>query len=188
MIRSGAIAYELCRPLDLYNLWFARAAATRTAPTMLRAAPMVAVAMFGLPLIGLDEWRLQTPRLENALAFSVAMVCALLLSCALTTLMNISLMWTVGGDGVTIILTTLVALGAGLIIPLPLFPDWAQPLLMVLPFAGLMDLPYRIYLGAIPLFGIPAVFLHQILWTVGLVFLGRRLLARGMRRVVVQGG
>ena len=33
MIRSGAVAYELCRPIDLYGLWFARALAQRTAPT-----------------------------------------------------------------------------------------------------------------------------------------------------------
>src|SRR5262245_51723444 len=32
MVRSGAVAYELCRPVDLYALWYARALAMRTAP------------------------------------------------------------------------------------------------------------------------------------------------------------
>ena len=27
MMRTGAVAYELCRPLDLYGLWYARALA-----------------------------------------------------------------------------------------------------------------------------------------------------------------
>ena len=36
MIRSGTVAYELARPLDLYTFWFCRDIARRTAPTLLR--------------------------------------------------------------------------------------------------------------------------------------------------------
>jgi ABC-2 type transport system permease protein len=188
MVRSGAVAYELCRPIDLYNLWFARAMAWRTAPTILRAMPMAILAMFVLPLIGLDEWRLHPPTLAGGMAFAGAMVCTLLLSCALTTLTNITLMWTVSADGTVVMLTALVTLFSGMVIPLPLFPDWAQPALMAMPFAGLVDLPYRVYVGNIAPGDIPAVILRQLLWTAALVIFGRWLLARGLRRVVVQGG
>jgi viologen exporter family transport system permease protein len=188
MVRSGAVAYELARPLDLYNLWFVRALAWRTAPTILRAVPMVIVATLGLPLVGLEEWRLAPPDLANGLAFVLAMICTLLLSCALTTLVNVTMLWTISVDGAVIVLTVLVTLLSGMLIPLPLFPDWAQPVLMALPFAGLVDLPYRIYVGDIALGGVPAVLLHQLAWTAALVLLGRKLLAVGMRRVVVQGG
>jgi ABC-2 type transport system permease protein len=188
MVRSGAVAYELCRPIDLYNLWFARAMAWRTAPTVLRAAPMALIAIFVLPLIGLGAWRLHPPTLAGGLAFACAMLCALLLSCAFSVLVNISLMWTVSADGVVVMLTAMVSLLSGMIIPLPLFPDWAQPLLRALPFAGLVDLPYRVYLGNIAPSGIPGVMLRQLLWTLAIVLLGRWLLARGMRRIVVQGG
>ena len=69
-----------------------------------------------------------------------------------------------------------------------MFPDWMQQLIAVLPFRGLMDTPSRIYLGVIS--GLPAVLaiLHQIVWIVALVLLGRLVLARGLRRLVVQGG
>jgi ABC-2 type transport system permease protein len=188
MVRSGAVAYELCRPLDLYTLWYMRAMAQRTAPTILRAAPMAILAMFVLPLIGLEEWRLKPPEFADALAFLAALACTLLLACALTTIMNISLMWTVSADGSVALLTMLVMTFSGMIIPLPLFPDWAQPILMALPFAGLVDLPFRIYVGNIEPNAVPAVLLHQVLWTTILVVCGRRLLSRAMRRVVVQGG
>ena len=122
------------------------------------------------------------------MAFAVAIVCTLLLSCALTTLMNITLLWTVSADGATVMLTVLVTLFSGMVIPLPLFPDWAQPVLMALPFAGLVDLPYRIYSRNIPTSELPRVLAHQIFWTATLVFIGRWLLVRGMRRIVVQGG
>ena len=188
MLRSGAVAYELARPVDLYNLWFARALAWRTAPTILRAVPMAIVAMLVLPLLGLEEWRLAPPGLANGLAFVLAIGCTLLLSCALSTLVNITMLWTLSADGAVLILTVLVTLLSGMLIPLPLFPDWAQPVLMALPFAGLVDLPYRVYVGDIGLGGVPGVLLHQLAWTAALVLLGRRLLAAGLRRVVVQGG
>ena len=73
-------------------------------------------------------------------------------------------------------------------VPLPLFPDWAQPFLNALPFRALADIPYRIYTGHIP----PAEALPAIasgaLWAVALVWIGRLLLARGQRVLVVQGG
>jgi ABC-2 type transport system permease protein len=115
MVRSGAVAYELCRPVDLYNLWFMKAMAWRTAPTILRAAPMTILAMFVLPLIGLDEWRLQAPAFANGAAFVAAVACTLLLSCALTTLLNITLLWTVSGEGAAVMLTALTTLSSGMV-------------------------------------------------------------------------
>jgi ABC-2 type transport system permease protein len=188
MVRSGAVAYELCRPIDLYNLWFMRAMAWRTAPTVLRVVPMTLLAMFGLPLIGLGAWRLHPPTPAGGAAFAGAMICAVLLSSAITTLLNIILIWTISANGPVVMLIALVTLFSGMVIPLPLFPDWSQPILMALPFAGLVDLPYRIYVGKIAPGGVPDVMLRQLLWTAALVLLGRWLLKRGMRRVVVQGG
>jgi ABC-2 type transport system permease protein len=189
MVRSGAVAYELCRPIDLYGLWYARAVAQRTAPTILRAVPMVVVASIGLPLIGLAEWRLGPPAsLAAGAGFAVALGCALALGCAITTLVNVVLLWAIENDGILIILSAAVSLFSGILIPLPMFPDWAQPVLRWLPFAGIVDLPFRIYSGHIAADGLVLVLARQIGWTVALVALGRWLLGRGMRRVVVQGG
>ncbi len=189
MVRSGAVAYELCRPIDLYSLWYARALAWRTAPTILRAVPMAVVAAVLLPLIGLGEWRLAAPpSIAAAIAFGATLVCALLLGCALTTIINISLLWTISGDGAVILLTTLVTFLSGMIVPLPLFPEWAQPIVQTLPFAGLVDLPFRVFTGHISPAATTSVLLHQVLWTIALVLLGRWLLSHGIRRVVVQGG
>jgi ABC-2 type transport system permease protein len=189
MVRSGAVAYELCRPVDLYGLWYARAVAQRTAPTMLRAAPMAVFAAIGLPLLGLGEWRLEPPpSLAAGAGFAAALACALALACAISVLINISLLWTISGDGVVMLVATAVSLLSGLLVPLPLFPDWAQPILRWLPFAGLADLPFRIYNGHIAVGGLALALAQQLGWTIALVALGRRLLGRGLRRLVVQGG
>jgi ABC-2 type transport system permease protein len=189
MVRSGAVAYELCRPVDLYGLWYARAVAHRTAPTVLRAVPMVVFATVVLPLVGLDEWRLGPPvSLAAGAGFALALVCALALACAISTLVNITMLWTIQNDGVLIIVTSVVSLLSGLLVPLPLLPDWAQPVLRWLPFAGILDLPYRIYNGHIAPDGLALVLARQLGWTLAIVALGRWCLGRGMRRLVVQGG
>jgi ABC-2 type transport system permease protein len=189
MVRSGAVAYELCRPVDLYGLWFARALAWRTAPTVLRALPLCIVAAIILPIVGLDEWRLGLPpSLASAAAFVAAMGCTILLGCALSTLLNISLLWTISGEGAVLVMTTFVMFLSGMILPLPLLPAWAQRFIQALPFAGLVDLPFRVFTGHIPPDAILPVIEHQLLWTAALVIAGRWLLRRGLRRVVVQGG
>ena len=103
-------------------------------------------------------------------------------------LMTISMLWTISGEGIYRLASPLIFFFSGIVIPLPMFPDWMQGALAVLPFRGLMDTPFRIYLGI--LFGRMAVvaLLHQLVWTVGLVLLGRFVLGRGVRRLVVQGG
>jgi ABC-2 type transport system permease protein len=189
MVRSGAVAYELCRPVELYARWYARAIALRTAPTVLRAVPMAIIAALVLPMIGLEEWRLAAPSgLAATIGFAMSLICALLLGCAITTLINISLIWTIAGEGVVVMTAAVVSFLSGMIIPLPLFPDWARPIIEWLPFAGLVDLPFRVYTANIPISDLSLVLLRQIGWTVLLILLGRWLLARGMRRIVIQGG
>lgn len=181
MIRTGTVAYELVRPLDLYALWFSRSVSARLAPTLLRAVPMLLIAACFLGLELPPSW-------ASGLAWLVATAGALLLAAALATLMTLSLLWTVSGEGVSRIVPPLILMLSGMAVPLPLYPDWAQPILNFLPFRGLIDTPFRLYLGHIPPGSLFKILAHQMVWTAVLVLLGRWLLARGTRRLVVQGG
>lgn len=181
LIRSGGVAYEMLRPLDLYAAWFCRALAWRTAPTLLRALPMATIALLFLDM--------QPPASAAAFfAWALTTVGALLLGCAITTLMNISLLWTVSGDGISQLVPVLVVILSGMEVPLPLFPSWAQGLLNVLPFRGLIDIPFRLYIGHLPVQELLELLAFQLGWTALFVGLGNWLLAKGQRRVVVQGG
>jgi ABC-2 type transport system permease protein len=189
MVQDGTLAYELVRPLDLYAFWYSRALAWRTAPMVLRLAPMLALAALVLPLAGFQAWALRPPvSLAAGLAWLVTLVGALAVSAAITTLMSVLLVSTISGEGLAVLLGAVVALLSGMVIPLPLFPDWAQPLLRALPFPALMDLPARVYTGHIPARQVGGVVLHQALWTAALVAGGAWLLRRATRRLVVQGG
>jgi ABC-2 type transport system permease protein len=181
MVRTGGVGYELLRPIDLYALWYCRALAWRVAPTLLRSVPLVLVA---IPFLGMGL----PPSLASAGAWALSTLGALLLGCAITTLMNTSLLWTLSGEGVAQLVPVLVLAFSGMLVPLPLYPAWMQPLLNVLPFRGLIDIPFRMYLGHLPPGQVLPLFLFQIVWTAALVLLGRWVLARGLRRLVIQGG
>jgi ABC-2 type transport system permease protein len=181
MIRTGTVAYELLKPVDLFNLWYTRTIATRTAPTLLRSIPIF--------ILGMAFFGMQMPNSPaSAIAFALATIGAVLLSVAISTLLNISLIWTLSGQGITRITAAAVILFSGMAIPLPLFPDWAQTILQLLPFAGLVDTPFRLYVGHIPPEQVIWVLTHQLIWTGIFVLWGRLLLRRGVQAMVVQGG
>jgi ABC-2 type transport system permease protein len=181
MIRTGTIAYEMLRPLDLYILWLSRALAANSAPLSLRAVPIfiIAGAFFGLKPPA--SW-------ASGAAWGVAMAGALLLSAAFATLINISLLYTVSGEGIARIAPVLTYTLSGLLVPIPLLPTWAQHLLNFLPFRGIMDAPFRLYTGHIPATEAGWVFAHQWIWAFAMILGGRWLLSRALRRLVVQGG
>lgn len=179
--RAGDIVYELARPVDVYWFWYARAVALRSASAMLRSVPVVIVAVLigGLPAPACAA---------SGAAFAVAVVSATLLSSAVMMLVNVSYFWTISGEGIARALPAVTALFSGLLIPLPFFPDWLQPLVKALPFRGIYDIPFRLYLGHIEPLQAPAHLAQQIVWTLVIMALGRFLMVRAMRSLVVQGG
>jgi len=189
MMRTGNVAYEWLRPINTYLYWLVRAMAWRTAATLLRSIPILIVTSVLFGWLGLGDWSLQPPpSLEALTLFVLSMVAVVFLSSAITTLLNISVVWTISDQGINVFTNSLVIILSGMVIPLPLFPDWVHPVLFVQPLAGLVDIPYRIYfanlsgakaLGAIAL---------QVFWTAALIVLGHLLMARTMRRVQIQGG
>lgn len=189
MVREGGVSYELLRPLDLYSFWFARTVALRTATTTLRSVPMLIMALVLLPLAGLDEYSLQLPPdIASFLLFVVSLCAAVVLASAITMVMHVVLVWTISGEGFNRIMPALTNILAGMVIPLPLFPDWAQPLLEWQPFRGLVDVPFRIYTGNIA--GGQALWeiAQQLMWAGAIVLLGRAILRRSLRDLAVQGG
>jgi ABC-2 type transport system permease protein len=181
LIRSGDVAYELVRPVDLFNYWLARSFSSRAAPTVLRALPIIAVAA----LIG----HLQAPAsLLHGALFVVSLFLGLVLAAVLFAAVTISMLWTVSGDGISRLVPPLVFILSGMIIPLPLFPEFLQPMIRALPFRGMIDVPFRVYLGQMSPHEILAGSVQQIIWIGLFILLGRALLAAGLKRLVAQGG
>jgi ABC-2 type transport system permease protein len=189
LVRSGNVAYELVRPVDLYGYWYGRVLAFRLASAALRCAPIFLFAGVVLAHTPLASWALGwPPSLAAGLAFVAAVAAAFLLSAAINTFVQITLLWTLSGEGVSRILPAFVVVFSGMVVPLPFFPDWAQPFLRALPFRSVCDVPHRLYTGDLAAAQAGPELAFTLAWTFAFVGAGRLLLSRGMRRVVVQGG
>ncbi len=184
IIRNGDYVYELARPINLYDFWLYRILAQRLAATILRALPLFLLAFFLVP----DMLKMHGPSsLIGFMMFLMSMITAIILGCTISNIITISVMFTIG-DGIERLLPAIVTIFSGMVIPLAFFPDWAQPLLRFLPFSGLVDGPYKFYLGIYASSDIISVLSHQLIWTIVFMFFGRWMLQKASRRVIVQGG
>ena len=180
-LRSGSVVYDMLRPLDVYWHWYCRALALRTAPTVLKSVPLclIAGAFFGM----------QAPASLSAASGWVGLtILALALNCAFSNLISISMLWTISGEGISRLAPTFVYALSGMMMPLQFFPAWMQPALNALPFRGMVDIPFRVYVGTITFDSIGPYALQTAVWTVLLIAAGRLALARGLKRIVTQGG
>ena len=100
----------------------------------------------------------------------------------------ISAFFTVSPQGTKIIVTTVGDFFAGVIIPIPFFPEWLQPLFYALPFAYMQSSPFLIYVGHTSLAESLYLLVGQVFWLAVLLLIGKLMLSTALKRVVVQGG
>lgn len=183
-ISSGQVGYELLRPMDVYAHWYANAVAVRLAPFLVALVPMSAVGLLipgelgmGLPV---------SP--AHFLACLLTLMTALLTSCA-AILMSYAMLLDVNvGNHLANMFMTITQIFAGGLIPLQLWPDSMQTFLRLQPFAGMMDLPLRFYVGSEPLSSLPSVLLLQLGWAAVMILTGRAWINKNLKKLVIQGG
>ena len=183
-IRTGGIAYDLCRPVSLYGFYYARITAQKLVGSLMRAVPMLLFAAC-LPA----GWGIAPPASAGALLWSL-LALALGLACV-SALENITMaftMRTLDFRGVQAMLNMLMMTFSGNILPLTLFPDSWQRVITLLPYAQLLDAPIRLYTGEYALSQAPQVLLLQAGWTAVLILTGCLLWRWNQRRLVLQGG
>ena len=188
-VRTGAVAYDRLRPVDAYALWFARSAGWIAARVLPRVALMAAFAGIALPLVGLGDWAWQPPAsFSAAVAFLASAVLALLLSTSMVMLLNIAATAALNERGINALAGPVVIVFSGNLLPLVLLPDAWQTALLLQPFAGVVDIPARIYFGLMSGWQAMLGLGLQSFWIVVLVVFGRMAMQRTMRRLEVQGG
>ena len=77
---------------------------------------------------------------------------------------------------------------SGAYLPLQLWPDILQPLLLLQPFAGLCDIPARLYIGSMALTDAWLGMGVQLFWSSVFIILGRQIMLRKLKNISLQGG
>lgn len=184
LILDGGIAYELCRPVSIYKMWFSRNVGGRLAITTLKFGPvLLAAALIPRP------YRLGAPVSVLAfLFFILTMILALIVTVAFCMVVYMLSFFTISPSGWRMLLTGAVELLSGSIIPLPFIPNPYRTIIELLPFASMQNVPFRIYSGDLAGNSIIQAIGLQIFWSVVLILFGNYLCKRAEHRIVVQGG
>lgn len=184
MILDGGIAYELCRPVSIYSMWFSRTVGGRVAEAGMRCFPIIITA-FLLP----EPYQLLFPKsIGVLLLFILTLILALCVTVSFCMLVYIISFFTISPQGIRMVLTGAVELLSGAIIPLPFIPDPFRRVVELLPFASMQNVPLRIYSGNLTGSKMIEAITLQIIWLIILVLLGKALCKLAERRIVVQGG
>lgn len=183
-IQTGAVGYELCRPLSVYNMWYTRTVANRAASAFLRCWPVVIVSAL-LPA----PYGLMAPPSAGALLWAVfSALLGALVSAAQCMLVYLSTFYTVNSAGVRTMAAALADFLQGSVIPLPFLPDGVRAVLELLPFAATLNAPLRIYSGDIAGAYLYRTVALQAFWLVVLVALGKAIERNAMKKTLVLGG
>lgn len=183
-ISSGSVAYELCRPISVYNMWVARTVANRVSAAFLRCWPVLILGVF-LPA----PYGLAAPPSVGVLLWSLlSAVLGTLVSATLCVLVYFINFYTVNSSGVRTIAVCLTDFLQGSVIPLPFMPDGMRKVVELLPFASTLNAPLRIYSGDISGAYLYRTVALQIVWLAVLTAAGKLLERNAVKKTVVLGG
>lgn len=177
-VRSGQVAIDLYRPVDLQAYEYAVGAGRAAYLLLARGVvPVLAGALaFGAALA--------PPAQIPAAALSI--VLAVAVSLGIWFVVQLTTFWVLDHLGVSMVTVMVGMLLSGLALPLNYFPHPWDGVTRLLPFAATLQLPVEIVVGAAES---PAANLAvQAAWVLALVLLGRLLLRRATRKLVIQGG
>ena len=181
-IQTGDVVSDLYRPVDLQLFELASDAGRGAFQLFGRAiVPIVA---------GGIAFHLRLP-LDPAtwLAFAVSLALALVVSFSLRFLVSLTTFWFLDYRAPSQMSVAVTMFFSGFLIPVGFFPDWLEKLSRALPFVATVQLPIEVLLGKHTGAGsLLGVFGLQLAWGVVLLAVGRAVLAKATRRVVVQGG
>ena len=180
-VRSGDVATDLYRPVDLQRALFAQDVGRAAYQLIWRAVPQF--------VLGAILFDVTAPAdLLQLLAFGLSVCIAIVVSFAIRFLVNLTAFWLLDYRGPMLLALTVAHLLSGLIVPLAFFPEPVGDILRALPFAAMLQTPIDIWVGE-PLGGTAVgALLLQAGWAVALVLAGRLVLTAGTRKLVVQGG
>jgi ABC-2 type transport system permease protein len=183
-LTGGDVGVEMCRPLDVYWHWFARTSAGKIVVFVMRCLTCF-LAAFLLPA----GFRASLPvSFGGFLLFLPAVLCAYLLCCSflmLMTAVRTNIKW---GDGPMYLLGLTGGVLSGGYLPLQLWPDFMQAFLFFQPFAGICDIPARLYIGSMPPSEAWLGMSVQLFWSAVFISLGRLIMSRKLKDIVIQGG
>jgi ABC-2 type transport system permease protein len=179
-ISTGDVITDLYRPWSYYLYWLSRTLGERLFNLLFRGSLtyLIGVLYFGAAI----------PGPAQLLAFAPAIILAILVSFAISFMINVSAFWLLDNTGVMLMANVLISFFSGFLLPLAFFPPALQTIARALPFQAITGLPAQIFLGQLRGPEIAGALAIQLAWVVAMTGAALAMQAAAMRKVVVQGG
>jgi viologen exporter family transport system permease protein len=180
-IRTGDVVADLAKPFSYVAFWLARDLGRSAYFVVFRFAPIM---LAGQLLMGL-RWP-SSPFVW--LAFVVSVLLAQIVSFGLRFLLNVSAFWTTDARGLGQLALAATMFLGGFVVPIRFFPDWLQPIVLVLPFTSIVQTPADVFVERLDGFATVSAIALQSVWALGLLAAAQLATLLATRRVVIQGG
>ena len=180
-VRTGDIAVDLARPVDLQLSWLAADLGRGAWGLVSRAAIPI---LFGAVFFGF-HW----PTDPTAVALlPLSLLLAVCVSFAMRFMLNLLAFWLTEIRGLVLLYVLVAGLLGGHLVPVQLFPEWLQTVAYATPFPAMVQFTIDLVTGQATGWAAVGRVVVQLAWAVVLLLAGRVVLARATRRLVVQGG
>jgi ABC-2 type transport system permease protein len=179
-IRSGDVAIDLHRPVDLQAWWMADDLARGLAQLVLRGGPPVAA--------GALVFDLTVPGPVNLAAFALAIALAVVTGFAIRYLVALGTFWLHDERGLQAVSMVLALFFSGMTLPLVAFPGVLGEVARALPWAALIQVPADVFLGVHTGTDLARALAFQAAWAAVLLAAGRALTLAARRKLVIHGG
>lgn len=183
-IVDGNISYEMCRPISIYNMWFARSSANRLSRAVLRCFPVLLVAALAPKPFGMNA----PASIGHFALFVITLALGLAVTVSFYMLIYVLTFFTISPQGLRIFFMSTMEFFSGAVIPLPFFPDKVRYVMELLPFASMQNVALRVYSGSMSVEAMRRAVILQVFWLIVVTGAGKLLCRVAEKRITVQGG
>jgi ABC-2 type transport system permease protein len=180
-VYDGQVGSDLLKPMNYFLYWLGIDTGRAFGSLITRGIPLFIIfAVFYNIIVpqSLVQWG----------AFILAIIFSQLISFSWRFIVNLAAFWTPNALGIGRFAFGLSWTFSGFFIPLALFPDWLANFSRLTPFGASVYIPIQIFIGNVQGQALVESLLIQFFWVVTLIILDHLVLARGTRKLVIQGG
>lgn len=179
-VRTGEIAMDLIKPISFFKYVFSLNTGQNAFGAVFRALPLI--------LIFVPLYRISVPDAGHFIVFVLSIFNAMLIRYLITYALGLTGFWAVKIWHLEFLFSIMMEIFAGSVVPLWFFPAFFVRVSDFLPFKFIHFVPLSIYLQKLTLWESLLSLIYQLLWIGALFALSRLIWARGVKKLVLQGG
>jgi ABC-2 type transport system permease protein len=178
---EGKIAMDFIKPVSIQWMWICRAVGESAFRLIMLTAPTAVVVALLFPVKGPASW-------VNFAMFLIAVVGSFLLMGAINFMIGTLAIPLKSILALIRAKYWLIELLSGLLIPMTLFPKWAQTACFWMPFEHIAFTPLQLYLGKLTGASALKALAIEWFWVLALLWLGKLWWDQATKKITIHGG